>query len=92
MFIVWMIQANRASVNYEPLTEGEREDIQRQVRQYVDGTLADIEVEFLILSFTLLIVFLQIINVRQIKETFAQFKFTIQLVLICCADCFIRER
>ena len=38
------VQANRASVSYEPLTEGEKEDIQRQVRQYLDGSLAEIEV------------------------------------------------
>ncbi|XP_065889212.1 kinesin-like protein KIF9 isoform X2 [Dysidea avara] len=56
------VLANRASVSYEPFTEGEKEDIQRQVRQYLDGTLTEIE----------------IINVRQIKETFAQFKATIQ--------------
>ena len=51
MFImcVWWIQANRASVNYEPLTESEKEDIQRQVRQYVDGTLTEIEVDFIYL-------------------------------------------
>ena len=42
-----MEQANRASVSYEPLTEGEREDIQRQVRQYLDGSLADIEVKII---------------------------------------------
>ena len=42
-----MGQANRASVSYEPLTEGEREGIQRQVRQYLDGSLADIEVKII---------------------------------------------
>ena len=46
---MWWIQANRASVNYEPLTESEKEDIQRQVRQYVDGTLTEIEVDFVYL-------------------------------------------
>lgn len=43
MFI-YILQANRASVSYEPFTEGEKEDIQRQVRQYLDGTLTEIEV------------------------------------------------
>lgn len=36
--------SNRTSVSYEPLSEAEVQDIQRQVRQYLEGTLPEIEV------------------------------------------------
>lgn len=36
--------SNRASVSYEPLSETEVQDIQRQVRQYLEGILPEIEV------------------------------------------------
>jgi kinesin family protein 6/9 len=50
--------ANRSNVSYEPLSENEIQDIQREVRRYLDGTVQDIE----------------LLSVRQIKETFSQFR------------------
>ena len=50
--------ANRTSVTYEPLSETEIQDIQRQVKLYMDGTIQEIE----------------LLSVRQIRETFNQFR------------------
>ena len=36
--------SNRTSVSYEPLSEAEVQGIQGQVRQYLEGTLPEIEV------------------------------------------------
>ena len=36
--------ANRGNVSYEPLSENEIQDIQREVKRYLDGTIQDIEV------------------------------------------------
>eukprot|EP00118_Oscarella_pearsei_P007443 m.36588 g.36588 ORF g.36588 m.36588 type:complete len:779 (+) comp32263_c0_seq2:38-2374(+) len=52
------VLANRGQVNYDTVTEAERYEIQQQVRRYLDGSLPDIEV----------------FSLRQIHETFAQFK------------------
>ncbi|XP_069501891.1 kinesin-like protein KIF9 [Ambystoma mexicanum] len=53
------ILVNRTLVNYEPLNETQIADIRSQVSKYLDGSLDEID----------------IINVRQIQEVFAQFKF-----------------
>ena len=38
------LQASRGSVSYEPLSEGQLEEIRREVKQYVEGTLPELEV------------------------------------------------
>ncbi|XP_053568908.1 kinesin-like protein KIF9 [Bombina bombina] len=50
--------ANRASVNYEPLSENQIAEIRRQVQRYLEGSADEIDV----------------INLRQIQEVFNQFK------------------
>ncbi|XP_066572281.1 kinesin-like protein KIF9 [Amia ocellicauda] len=54
--------ANRRGVSYEALTETHVAEIRRQVRQYLEGAADEI----------------QIVNVRQIQEVFAQFKLILQ--------------
>ncbi|KAM4706215.1 kinesin-like protein KIF9 [Rhinophrynus dorsalis] len=50
--------ASRTHISYEPFTESQLAEIKSQVRRYLDGTLDEID----------------IINLRQIQETFHQFK------------------
>ncbi|XP_022112111.1 kinesin-like protein KIF9 isoform X2 [Acanthaster planci] len=50
--------ANRSQVNYEPLSEAQRLEIQSQVRRYLDGTIDELDV----------------VNVRQIQTVFTSFK------------------
>ena len=54
--------ANHSQICYEPLSESQIKDMQLQVRKFIDGDLEEIE----------------IVNVRQTKEIFEQFK---QIVL-----------
>ena len=54
--------ANHSQICYEPLSESQIKDMQLQVRKFIDGDLDEIE----------------IVNVRQTKEIFEQFK---QIVL-----------
>lgn len=49
---------NRSQISYEPLSESQILEMRDQVKSYLAGELNDIE----------------LVNVRQIKETFAQFK------------------
>jgi kinesin family protein 6/9 len=49
---------NRSQISYEPLSESQILEVREQVKSYLAGELSDIE----------------LVNVRQIKETFAQFK------------------
>ena len=49
---------NRGQINYEPLSETQIQEIKDQVRKFVDGEIQEID----------------IINVRQVKEVFEQFK------------------
>lgn len=49
---------NRSQISYEPLSESQILEVRDQVKSYLAGELNDIE----------------LVNVRQIKETFAQFK------------------
>eukprot|EP00794_Sanderia_malayensis_P007005 gene7005-7790_t len=49
---------NRRQISYEPLSETQVREIKSQVREFVDGQIQDIE----------------IINIRQVKEVFEQFK------------------
>lgn len=49
---------NRSQISYEPLSESQIQDVREQVKRYLAGELNDIE----------------LVNVRQIKETFAQFR------------------
>lgn len=49
---------NRSQISYEPLSYSQIEEVRDQVMRFLDGELNDIE----------------LINVRQIQETFAQFK------------------
>jgi kinesin family protein 6/9 len=53
--------SSRGHVSYDPLTEVERYEIQQQVRHYLGGSLAEIP----------------IVNLRQIRETFSQFKLVV---------------
>ena len=46
-----LLQANRGSVSYEPLSEGQVTEIQRQVHQFTEGTIPEIEVEFCMQAF-----------------------------------------
>ena len=50
---------NRNQVNYEPLSDVQIRDIRQQVRKYLDNDISEIEV----------------LNLRQIQETFVQFKY-----------------
>lgn len=50
--------ANRSNVSYETYTESQQFDLQQTIRRYVSGALPDIE----------------IVNLRQVKEIFKQFK------------------
>ncbi|XP_043921963.1 kinesin-like protein KIF9 [Protopterus annectens] len=52
------ILTNRNQVNYEPLSENQITEINRQVRRYLEGSLTDIEV----------------VSIRQLQEVFNQFK------------------
>ncbi|KAL4635474.1 kinesin-like protein KIF9 [Arapaima gigas] len=54
--------ANRTGVSYDMLTENQVAHIQSQVRRYLDGTTDKID----------------IVNIRQIQEVFAQFKLVFQ--------------
>ncbi|XP_048861791.1 kinesin-like protein KIF9 [Brienomyrus brachyistius] len=54
--------ANRMRVSYDTLTDRQVAEIQRQVRQYLDGTSNEID----------------IINIRQIQEVFTQFRLALQ--------------
>jgi len=49
---------NRSQISYEPLSESQIQDVREQVKRFLSGELNDIE----------------LINVRQINETFAQFR------------------
>lgn len=49
---------NRSQISYEPLSESQIQDVREQVKRFLSGELNDIE----------------LVNVRQIKETFAQFR------------------
>ncbi|XP_065058635.1 kinesin-like protein KIF9 [Rhopilema esculentum] len=49
---------NRRQITYEPLSETQMQEIKGQVRKFVDGEIDEIE----------------IINVRQVKQVFEQFK------------------
>ena len=49
---------NRSQISYEPLSESQIRDVREQVKRFLAGELNDIE----------------LVNVRQIKETFAQFR------------------
>ena len=49
---------NRSQISYEPLSESQIQDVRDQVKRFLAGELNDIE----------------LVNVRQIKETFAQFR------------------
>ena len=49
---------NRNQVNYEPLSDVQIKDVQQQVLRYVENDISEID----------------IINNRQVKEVFAQFK------------------
>ena len=49
---------NRSQISYEPLSESQIQDVREQVKRFLAGELNDIE----------------LVNVRQIKETFAQFR------------------
>ena len=49
---------NRSQISYEPLSESQIQDVREQVKRFLGGELNDIE----------------LVNVRQIKETFAQFR------------------
>jgi len=56
---------NRNQVNYEPLSDVQIRDIRQQVRKYLDSDVnSDIEV----------------INLRQVQEVFAQFKYFVENV------------
>jgi len=50
--------ANRSNVSYEAYTESQQFDLQQMIRRYISGSLTDIE----------------IVNLRQVKEIFKQFK------------------
>ena len=74
-------------MSYDPLGEGQIVEIQRQVQQYLDGTIPEIEVGLQHtltvwfchqMMWILLLDFPQIENMRQIKEVFAQFKRLVQ--------------
>ncbi|XP_018620911.1 kinesin-like protein KIF9 [Scleropages formosus] len=54
--------ANRTGVSYDMLTENQVAHVQNQVRRYLDGTTDKID----------------IVNIRQIQEVFAQFKLAFQ--------------
>ena len=49
---------NRSQISYEPLSESQIQDVREQVKRFLAAELSDIE----------------LVNVRQIKETFAQFR------------------
>lgn len=49
---------NRSQISYEPLSESQIQDVREQVKRFLAGELTDIE----------------LVNVRQIKETFSQFR------------------
>ena len=49
---------NRSQISYEPLSESQIQDVREQVKRFLAGELNDIE----------------LVNVRQIKETLAQFR------------------
>ena len=49
---------NRSQISYEPLSQSQIQDVREQVKRFLSGELNDIE----------------LVNVRQIKETFAQFR------------------
>ncbi|CAH3046499.1 unnamed protein product [Pocillopora meandrina] len=49
---------NRSQISYEPLSESQIQDVREQVKRFLAGEMNDIE----------------LVNVRQIKETFAQFR------------------
>lgn len=49
---------NRNQINYEALSDVQIKDVQQQVRRYVENDITDIE----------------IVNLRQVKEVFSQFK------------------
>ena len=49
---------NRSQISYEPLSESQIHDVREQVKRFLAGELNEIE----------------LVNVRQIKETFAQFR------------------
>ena len=55
---------NRNQVNYEPLSDVQIRDIQQQVRKFIDNDISDIDV----------------VNLRQIQEVFAQFKYFVENV------------
>ncbi|XP_059829984.1 kinesin-like protein KIF9 isoform X3 [Hypanus sabinus] len=54
--------ANRRQVSYETLTANQIQDIKTQVCRYLDGTIEEINIT----------------NVRQLRESFAQFKIILQ--------------
>ena len=49
---------NRSQISYEPLSESQIQEVRGQVKRFLAGELDDIE----------------LVNVRQIKETFVQFR------------------
>ena len=49
---------NRSEISYEPLSEWQIQDVHGQVKRFLSGEVNDIE----------------LVNVRQITETFAQFR------------------
>ncbi len=53
---------NRRQISYEPLSETQVREIKSQVREFVDGQIQEIE----------------IINIRQVKEVFEQFKMLVK--------------
>ena len=53
---------NRRQITYEPLSETQVREVKSQVRRYIDGEAQDIE----------------IINIRQVKEVFEQFKILVK--------------
>ena len=55
---------NRSQISYEPLSESQIQDVREQVKRFLSGELNDIE----------------LVNVRQIKETFAQFRVIVNSV------------
>ncbi|XP_072125205.1 kinesin-like protein KIF9 isoform X2 [Mobula birostris] len=59
---MYNILANRRQVSYETLTANQVQDIKTQVCRYLDGTIEEINIT----------------NVRQIRESFAQFKIILQ--------------
>ncbi|XP_059829968.1 kinesin-like protein KIF9 isoform X1 [Hypanus sabinus] len=59
---MYNILANRRQVSYETLTANQIQDIKTQVCRYLDGTIEEINIT----------------NVRQLRESFAQFKIILQ--------------